>query len=66
MLVGGAVFVEMLFNWPGVGSLVAEATLTRDIPLVLGAGVLLIVMVQAGSLLADILYHLVDPRQREP
>ena len=66
MLVGGAVFVEMLFNWPGIGSLIAQATDSRDIPLVLGAGVLLIVMVQAGSLLADVLYRVVDPTQRDP
>lgn len=66
MLVGGAVFVEMLFNWPGIGSLIAQATATRDIPLVLGAGVLLIVLVQAGSLLADLLYRVVDPTQRHP
>ncbi len=65
MLVGGAVFVEMLFDWPGIGSLIAQATASRDIPLVLGAGVLLIVMVQAGSLLADLLYRLVDPTQRD-
>jgi len=65
MLVGGAVFVEMLFNWPGIGSLIAQATANRDIPLVLGAGVLLIVMVQLGSLLADLLYRVVDPAQRD-
>ncbi len=65
MLVGGAVFIEMLFNWPGIGSLIAQATASRDIPLVLGAGVLLIVMVQVGSLVADILYRVVDPVQRD-
>lgn len=65
MLVGGAVFVEMLFNWPGIGSLIARATASRDTPLVMGAGIMLIVMVQAGSLLADLLYHLVNPAQHD-
>jgi peptide/nickel transport system permease protein len=65
MLVGGAVFVEMLFNWPGIGSVIAQATASRDTPLVLGAGVMLIAMVQLGSLLADVMYRVVDPTQRD-
>lgn len=64
MLVAGAVFIEGLFNWPGLGSLIAEATAARDVPLVVGAGLLLVVAVQIGSLVADILYRVVDPAQR--
>jgi peptide/nickel transport system permease protein len=64
MLVAGAVFIEGLFSWPGLGSLIAEATQARDVPLVVGAGLLLVVAVQLGSLLADILYRVVDPVQR--
>ena len=64
MLVAGAVFVEAVFGWPGVGSLIATATADRDVPLVVGAGLLLIVMVQFGSLVADLLYRLVDPVQQ--
>jgi peptide/nickel transport system permease protein len=63
MLVGGAVFVEAVFAWPGLGTLIAEATAQRDVPLVVGAGALLIVTVQLGSLLADLLYRVVDPAQ---
>lgn len=63
MLVGGAVFVEAVFAWPGIGTLIAEATGQRDVPLVIGAGALLIVTVQLGSLLADLLYRVVDPAQ---
>jgi peptide/nickel transport system permease protein len=63
MLVGGAVFVEAVFAWPGLGTLIAEATGQRDVPLVVGAGALLIVTVQCGSLLADLLYRVVDPAQ---
>ncbi len=64
MLVAGAVFVEAVFGWPGVGSLIATATADRDVPLVVGAGLLLIVMVQLGSLVADLLYRFVDPVQQ--
>jgi peptide/nickel transport system permease protein len=63
MLVGGAVFVEAVFAWPGLGTLIAEATGQRDVPLVIGAGALLIVTVQVGSLLADLLYRVLDPTQ---
>jgi len=65
MLVAGAVFVEALFNWPGLGSLIANATAQRDLPVVIGAGLLLVVTVQVGSLLADILYRVVNPVQRQ-
>jgi peptide/nickel transport system permease protein len=65
MLVSGAVFVEAVFAWPGVGSLIATAASSRDVPLVLGAGIVLVLMVQLGSLLADLLYRVVDPAQRE-
>jgi len=64
MLVAGAVFAESVFSWPGMGLLIAEATLARDIPVVIAAGLVLIVAIQAGSLMADILYHVVDPAQR--
>ena len=64
VLVSGAVFVEAIFAWPGIGSLLAEATARRDIPVVLGAGALTIVFVQLGSLIADGCNRLLDPRQR--
>ena len=65
MLVSGTVFVESVFAWPGLGSLIAEAAGSRDVPLVIGAGVLLIIAVQAGSVLSDVLYRVVDPVQRD-
>lgn len=63
LLVSGAVFVEAVFAWPGLGTLIAEATVARDVPVVVAAGALLIVLVQVGSFLADVLYRLVDPVQ---
>ena len=64
MLVAGAVFIEGLFSWPGLGSLIAEATSARDVPLVVGAGLLFVLAVQLGSFIADVLYRIVDPAQR--
>jgi peptide/nickel transport system permease protein len=64
LLVSGAVFVESVFAWPGVGSLIAQATFTRDVPLVIGAGLMLVALVQLGSFVADLLYRVVDPAQR--
>ena len=66
MLVSGAILVEAVFAWPGLGTLIAEATANRDVPLVVGAGLLLVIAVQVGSLVADILYRVVDPAQRIP
>jgi peptide/nickel transport system permease protein len=66
LLVSGAVFVEHVFAWPGIGALIAEATGTRDIPVVIGAGVLLVAAVQLGSLLADLLYRFATPGAAEP
>jgi peptide/nickel transport system permease protein len=63
-LFGGAVFVETVFSWPGVGRMMVEAVGGNDYPLVL-AGVLVgSVLVVLGSALADVLSALADPRQR--
>ncbi len=66
MLVAGAVFVEVVFNWPGMGMLLAHATVARDVNVVIGGGLVVIAAVQVGSLLADGLYYIVDPVQRAP
>ena len=64
-LLGGAVFVERVFAWPGMGLLAVEAVATRDYYLVTASVVVGGAMVAAGSLLADVLYAVVDPRLRE-
>jgi peptide/nickel transport system permease protein len=61
-LVSGAVVVESVFAWPGMGSLLLDAIQQRDFPVVLGVGLLATVAVLAGSLLADLLVRLLDPR----
>lgn len=63
-VLGGAVFIEKVFAWPGMGLLVMNAIGARDYPLVI-AGVLLGgLMVAIGSLLADLAYGVADPRIR--
>jgi peptide/nickel transport system permease protein len=63
-LFGGAVFVETIFSWPGIGRMMVDAVNGNDYPLVL-AGVLAgSVLVALGSALADVLSALADPRVR--
>jgi peptide/nickel transport system permease protein len=64
MLVGGAVFVERVFAWPGMGRLIVGAISGRDPPLALAAVVLGSALVTLGSLCADLLYMAADPRLR--
>ncbi len=63
-LVGGAVFVEQVFSWPGMGRLVVASIERRDYALLTGCLLVGGVLVAAGSLLADALSLAVDPRQR--
>ena len=63
-LVGGAFFVEKVFAWPGMGYLAATAIGTRDYDLVTGTVIVGGVMVTLGSLVADLLYAVADPRLR--
>jgi peptide/nickel transport system permease protein len=64
MLVGGAVFIERVFAWPGMGRLVIAAIEARDHSLVMATVILGSVLVTLGSLLADVLYVVADPRLR--
>ena len=64
ILVSGSVFVESVFNWPGLGSLAAEAIAARDYPVLLGTAMLVSGAVVLAGLLADLGYALVDPRVR--
>ena len=62
MLLTGAVLVETTFAWPGLGWLMAEAVGSRDFPLATGCILLGAGAVVVGSVLADLLQRLVDPR----
>ena len=60
-LFGGAVIVEQLFAWPGLGLVAMNAILARDYPVIMGVCLLSAVVVQLANLLTDIVYALVDP-----
>jgi peptide/nickel transport system permease protein len=64
-LFSGAVFVEAVFAWPGVGRVLVEAVQARDYPVVMAATAISAALVVAGNILADILAAWVDPRLRE-
>jgi peptide/nickel transport system permease protein len=63
-LFGGALVTETVFSWPGVGRLYLDSLNYQDYAVILGLLLITSVMVLAGSLLADILYAVVDPRIR--
>jgi peptide/nickel transport system permease protein len=63
-LVGGSVILEQIFAWPGMGRLFFEGIYTRDYPLIMGLTMMFSTLILAGSLLADLLYAVVDPRIR--
>ena len=64
ILVSGSVFVEYVFNWPGLGSLAANAVLARDYPVLMGTAMLVAAGVLAGGVVTDLAYHALDPRTR--
>jgi peptide/nickel transport system permease protein len=63
-LLGGAVFVERVFSWPGMGWTLINAINVRDYSFVMASVLLGAVMVVVGNLIADIAYRLADPRVR--
>jgi peptide/nickel transport system permease protein len=63
-LLTGTFFIEKIFAWQGMGYAVVNAIATRDYPLVMGGVIIGSIMVTLGSLLADLLYALADPRLR--
>ena len=60
----GAVFVEAIFGWPGVGQVLVQSVQARDYPVVMAAATISAVLVVAGNLLAELLVSVVDPRVR--
>ena len=61
---GGSVIVEQIFGYPGMGRLMYDAVLERDLPVIMVELMFGSALVLAGNLLADILYAVVDPRVR--
>jgi peptide/nickel transport system permease protein len=63
-LLAGAVYVETVFSWPGIGSMMVNAILTRDFPLVQGGVLLIATTYVLINMVTDLLYVYVDPRVR--
>ena len=63
-LLAGALVTEYVFGWPGLGTLIFDALINKDEPLVMAAVVMLVLMLVIGNLIADVLLALIDPRIR--
>ena len=61
-LVGGALVVEQVFSWPGVGQFTFQAAIAKDYPIVQAATMFVSVLLVVSYLLRDIAYAIVDPR----
>ena len=64
MVVAGAVQIEMVFSWPGLGLAMVESVVQRDYPVLQGVFLLLAVSVVAANLAVELLYPKIDPRTR--
>lgn len=64
-LIAGAILVENVFAWPGLGRLVVGASLDRDYPLILGIVLVIGALTLIANLITDLLYSLIDPRVRQ-
>ncbi len=63
-LLGGAVIIEQVFSWPGMGLLVINGVFQRDYPLIMGSVLIGAALFILGIILSDILYGILDPRVR--
>ena len=61
-ILGGAVIVEQVFNWPGMGRMAWQAAQDRDYPVIMGIAILAAVLVRMGSLFQSVVYVSVNPR----
>jgi peptide/nickel transport system permease protein len=63
-LLGGAVIVETIFSWPGIGKLLVDSIFARDFSMVQGCVLFIAVLFSISNLAVDILYAVLDPRIR--
>jgi len=64
MLFAGAVLIETVFSWPGMGRLLYDSLRMRDYPVVLGIFVFISLIVTISNILVDVIYGVLDPRIR--
>ena len=63
-MLAGAITVEVVFNWPGLGTLTVDALKARDYPVLQGIFLVLAVSVVLANVVADMVYGRLDPRVR--
>ncbi len=63
-LFGGAIIIENIFNWPGMGILYLDGVSTRDYPLIMGMVLMSALLIVVSNLITDLTYAVVDPRIR--
>lgn len=63
-LLAGAVFIEIIFTWPGMGRLFVDSVDNRDYPVVMGLTLILAIIILLANLITDVMYTLIDPRIR--
>ena len=61
-LIGGAVFVETVFSWPGMGMLFLDGIESRDYPLIMGIALFMAIAILLLNMLTDVIYSWIDPR----
>ena len=62
LAVGGAIFIESVFNWPGMGLLMVTAVEARDYPLIMGGTLMVGAWVILANIMTDVTYAFIDPR----
>ncbi|QAY67945.1 ABC transporter permease [Paenibacillus protaetiae] len=62
ILFGGAVVIEQIFSWPGIGQLTLSSIMSRDYSTIMGLNLMAAVVVIAANLITDVVYAFVDPR----
>lgn len=63
-LFGSVIFTEIIFNWPGIGLLLFDAILQRDVPVIQGCVLVVAIVFVLGNLISDIIVHALDPQLR--
>lgn len=63
-LVGGLIVIEQLFNYPGIGSLFADAARANDLPMIEASSMIAITLIVLSQVVADVLYAVLNPRIR--
>jgi peptide/nickel transport system permease protein len=63
-LLGGAVVIEKIFAWPGIGSLLVDSISARDLPMIQGCVLAIVMMFLIVNFVVDILYTHINPRIR--